>query len=129
MKTFAPKSGKSKNQKTAEKPPRGNFTTRRPARPPEKLKSKPKDDSPECRTIRDDENLSTEDFMKRLRIGYPKFREMIENGLPVRMVGRYRRISGFEFNRWAETQPLVNPVAVAANKKNSADPKDSAVRA
>lgn len=87
-----------------------NFTTRRVIqRPPQKLKMK-KDVEPNAeRTIRDDENLSTEDFMDRLRINYPTFRDMLDDGLPVRVFGKYRRISGREFNRWAETLPLLRP--------------------
>lgn len=69
------------------------------------------------RTIRDDESLSTEDFMERLRISYPTYREMLDNGLPVRTQGRYRRISGREFNRWAETWPLLRPDAVKKTTK------------
>lgn len=47
--------------------------------------------------------------MSRLRISYPTFRDMLNDGLPVRVIGKYRRISGREFNRWAETRPLLRP--------------------
>lgn len=113
MKT-ASKNGKAKkcSEGRSEKRQEGkvaSFTTRRSTqRPPKKLKSKTSD-SPTDRTIRDDENLSTEDFMSRLRISYPTFRDMLDAGLPVRTIGKYRRISGREFNRWAETCPLLRP--------------------
>lgn len=106
MKTASAKNQREKRSKQHV----ASFTTRRSIqRPPRKLKSKKADQSVADRTIHDDENLSTEDFMSRLRISYPTFRDMLNDGLPVRVIGKYRRISGREFNRWAETRPLLRP--------------------
>ena len=62
---------------------------------------------PNDRTIYDHEIFSPDGFKKRLRISYATYAAMIKAGLPVRVFGRYRQISGHQYRVWMESQPLL----------------------
>ncbi len=61
------------------------------------------------------------------RISYTTYWQWVDEGLPVREFGRYRRISGREFNAWAETRPLAARPADA--KEPREQPKEPVVQA
>lgn len=59
------------------------------------------------RAIRDDESFEIDEFCDRMAMSRMFLRRMADEGLPIRKLGKYRFISGKDFNEFIRTRPQV----------------------